>query len=62
MLDTSVSVADVVVSKVVIRAVAAVKSEVHALLSTLLDRSVICPACIAVPRAPAAPSPTPNSD
>ena len=52
----------VVVSNVEIRPTALVTSDVHALLSTLLLRSVIWPACTAVPRAPAAPSPRPNKD
>ena len=53
---------DEAVSSDAIRATAAVTSDVHALLSTLLLRSFIWPACTAVPRAPAAPSPTPNID
>ena len=62
MEDTEALVVAAVDSNDVTRATAAVRSDVHALLSTLLLRSVICPACTAVPRAPAAPSPRPNSD
>ena len=62
MADTEAVVVADVASNVATRATAAVTSDVHALLSTLLLRSVICPACTAVPRAPAAPSPTPNID
>ena len=62
MADVEVLVVDVVDSNDVIRATAAVTSEVHALLSTLLLRSPIWPACTKVPRAPAAPSPRPNVD
>ena len=54
--------ASVVVSNVEIRPTAAVTSDVHALSSTLSLRSPIWPACTAVPRAPAAPSPTLSND
>ena len=53
---------DVEDSNDAMRVRAAVTSDDHALLSTLLLRSVIWSACTAVPIAPAAPSPRPNSD